>query len=192
MAEVEGDYPTSEKVLRLLGIGAFLALSIVAPGLPLIFAPKYKRDYKKWKKFDPNRLKQTVNRLKERGFITTSEKEGQIVVEITKEGRKQILKYDLEEMEIKVPNRWDGKWRFVIFDIPNKKKIARDLFRKKLKELGFFHLQRSVFVHPFPCQKEIRFLRTVWEIEPYVFFFIAGYLEDDKWLRSKFSRFGIF
>jgi len=187
MAEAEGDYPTPEKVLRLLGIGAFLAFSVVMPGLPLAFAPRKRSDYKKWKKFDPNRLKQTVNRLKERGLISVAEENGKVVVKITKEGKKQVLKYDLEEMEIKRPVRWDGKWRFVIFDIPNKKRLASNIFRKKLKELGFFHLQRSIFVHPFPCEKEIKFLRVIWEIEPYVRLATVDHFEGEELVRLKFG-----
>lgn len=187
MTAVEGDYPTPEKVLRLLGVGAFLAFSILMPGLPLALVPKYRSDYGKWKKFDPNRLKQTINRLKDRGFITIAEEDRKTIVKITKEGRRQILKYDLEKMKIKVPKRWDGKWRFVIFDIPNKKRIAGDLLRRKLKDLGFFHLQRSIFVHPFPCEREIKFLRVIWEVEPYVRLVTVDHFEGEELVRLKFG-----
>lgn len=187
MAEAEGDYPTPEKVLRFLGIGAFLAFSMVMPGLPLAFAPKKRNDYKKWKKFDPNRLKQTVNRLKERGLVTTSEENGKMVVKVTKEGEQQILKYKVDEMKIKRPARWDGKWRFVIFDIPNKRRKTSNLFRQKLKDLEFFHLQKSIFVHSFPCEKEIKFLRILWEIEPYVRLVTVDHFEGEGLVRLKFG-----
>lgn len=187
MSGVDGDYPTPEEVLRLLGIGAFLTLSFVMPGLPMVLASQYKKDYKKWQKFDRRRLKQTIDRLKDRGLVSIAEEGKKAVVKITKEGRQQILKYDLDKMEIKRPARWDRRWRFIIFDIPNKKRMASNLFRKKLKELGFFHLQRSIFVHPFPCEKEIKFLRVIWEIEPYVRLVTVNHFEGEELARLKFG-----
>jgi len=43
---------------------------------------------------------------------------------------------------------WDKKWRLVVFDIPEKNRLARDALRKKLKELGFAPLQRSTWISP--------------------------------------------
>lgn len=40
---------------------------------------------------------------------------------------------------------WDGKWRVVIWDIPEKRRMARDLLRYKLKQLGFSQLQKSIW-----------------------------------------------
>ena len=37
-----------------------------------------------------------------------------------KEGEKKALKFKLDEMEIKKPAKWDGEWRIVIFDIPER------------------------------------------------------------------------
>ena len=47
----------------------------------------------------------------------------------------------------------------VIFDIAQIKKIYREAFRGKLKDLGFRSLQKSVWVHPYKCQAEIELLR---------------------------------
>lgn len=181
------EYPSTEKVLKLLGGGAFLALALLMPGLPLILKPKYKKDYRKWQKFDPNRLKQTINRLKDRGMVTVVEEGNQAIVKIAKEGKEELLRYDLDRMRIKRPVRWDKKWRFVIFDIPNEKRTVSDLFRRKLKDLDFFHLQRSIFVHPFPCEKEIKFLRVIWEIEPFVRYLVVDRFEGEELVSLKFG-----
>ena len=51
---------------------------------------------------------------------------------------------------------WDGKWRFVVFDIPEKERNFRDVVRRRLKELDFKQLQRSVWFSPLPLRKMIK------------------------------------
>lgn len=51
---------------------------------------------------------------------------------------------------------WDGKWRIVIWDIPEKRRIARDLLRHKLKWLGFNQLQKSIWVTKKNCTPLLR------------------------------------
>jgi len=43
---------------------------------------------------------------------------------------------------------WDGRWRIVIFDIPEKERRIRDNLRNKLTGLGFGQLQESVYISP--------------------------------------------
>src|SRR3990167_2211250 len=64
--------------------------------------------------------------------------------------------------------KWDKKWRVVIFDIPEKSRMARDALRRKLKELEFRELQKSVFVHPYECKKEIDFIIEFFNLRHYV------------------------
>jgi len=51
--------------------------------------------------------------------------------------------------------KWDNLWRIIIFDISEDKRAAREALRQKLKKFGFYHLQKSVFVFPYDCEKEI-------------------------------------
>jgi len=65
----------------------------------------------------------------------------------------------IDDLEIAKQKKWDKKWRLVIFDIAQIKKIYREAFRGKLKDLGFRSLQKSVWVHPYECQVEIELLK---------------------------------
>lgn len=47
------------------------------------------------------------------------------------------------------PSRWDGKWRIVLFDIPEGKRPIRDYIRSVLKRYGFKEFQRSMWVWPY-------------------------------------------
>ena len=56
---------------------------------------------------------------------------------------------------------WDGSWRFVIFDLPEKYKVKRNILRDKLYELGFGQMQKSIYISPFDFVKDmIEFLQN--------------------------------
>ena len=82
----------------------------------------------------------------------------------------------LERIQIRDFNRrrkWDGWWRIVIFDIAEDKRAARDALRRKLKNFGFYSLQKSVFVSPFDCQKEVSALADFFEANDDIEYIIA-------------------
>ena len=90
---------------------------------------------------------------------------GKVKIELTKGGQRLVRMYDLDKMRLSRPKKWDGFWRIITYDIPSSKRKASDAFREKLKDLGLFQLQKSVWVSPFECLAEIEFLGAVFEIE---------------------------
>ena len=90
---------------------------------------------------------------------------GKVRIELTDRGNKLIRLYDLENMKLKIPPRWDGTWRMVIYDIPTHQKKASDALREKIKELGLYQLQRSVWISPYECLGEIEFLCSIFDID---------------------------
>jgi CRISPR-associated endonuclease Cas2 len=83
----------------------------------------------------------------------------QLYISLTKEGKKKAGRYQIDDLKIAKPSRWDGKWRLLIFDIEDKQKLKREALRGKLKELGLFQLQKSVWICPYFFRKEIGILR---------------------------------
>jgi len=74
-------------------------------------------------------------------------------------------------LKIAKPKKWDGKWRVFIFDIPSYPKIynkAREALRDKIKTLGFFQLQKSVWVYPYECEDEILFLAEIYNVQKFI------------------------
>ena len=49
---------------------------------------------------------------------------------------------------------WDGQWRMILFDVPQKKASARTRLRRSLAERGFGYLQNSVWITPDPLTGE--------------------------------------
>lgn len=85
--------------------------------------------------------------------------------------------------------KWDNKWKLVIFDIPEKKRTERNILRSLLKRKGFVRLQNSVFVSPYVDFKVLDFVRKTLGISQYVSFLEAesAKTEDDSKLRDRFN-----
>ena len=119
--------------------------------------------------------------------METETKNDYQIVKITDAGRRRILKYSLNKLEIKKPKHWDGKWRLVSYDIPKDKYSRRDTFRAYLETWGFYPLQESVFLHAYPCEKEVGFLREYFGVGGEVRIFTVEEIEDDEPFREFFG-----
>lgn len=158
---------TKQKVLLLLQAGIVLSLS-PSPRKQFWVLKQLKKE---WRNINRQYLYRIIREFKYERLVDWKEKEdGSIAVVLTENGKRLALKFNFEEMFIKKPASWDGKWRTVLYDIPEKKKKAREAFRKKIKELGFYELQKSVFVYPFPCKDEIDFVVEFFEIRNFVYY----------------------
>lgn len=82
-----------------------------------------------------------VGRLKQKGWVETIKNEGKVIVNLTSKGQNQLA----IERALK-SDKWDGKFRVVIFDIPEKNRKVRDILRWRLKAWGFKYLQKSLWV----------------------------------------------
>ena len=74
-----------------------------------------------------------------------------------------------------------------MFDIPHDHKIARDAFRTKLEDLKFYSLQKSVFITPYPCEKEIEFIATVFDVRKHVLILYVSRFEGEEKLKHHFG-----
>ncbi len=175
---------TKQKVLLLLFTGVILGFS----KSPKNYFKILDSAAKNWKDIERKRLSAVVKEFYEERLVDFREKEdGTIKVVLTKDGKKRALEYQFDEIKIKTPEKWDGKWRMVIFDIPERKKKAREALRKKLKELNFMELQKSVFIHSYECENEIDFIVECFEVRPHVRFLRVDSFTNEEQFRLKFK-----
>lgn len=176
-------------VLKLVGAGAFLAASFMAPNLPKAFKPLISdtNDYEAWKRFNFRYLKRTLQRLEKERLVEIKNEDNMQIVEITNKGRKRILKCALDELTIEKPKSWDGQWRLVSYDIPGKLKNVREIFNSYLRTWSFYPVHESVFLHAYPCVKEVGFLREYLGIGKYVRIFKVSAIENDQQFRDFFG-----
>lgn len=187
--------PKVRAVILLLGAGAILAGAILIPTLPMAAKPlidfykkkERQKDLKVWNRFNQPRLKQVLKRLQDQKEVEIFEKEGETVVRLTEKGKHKFLKYQLEEMIIEKPATWDGRWRVIIYDINKNKKTLSEVFRRMLKKLEFFRLQKSVYLTPYPCSKEIEFLKNYYGLSGEVLYLEVERLENEKAYKEYFA-----
>ena len=124
---------------------------------------------------------------KKQKLVKIQEHDGDQVVTLTKNGKRRVLKYSLGDLTIDKQKNWDGKWRLVLYDVSNNRRVLRDLFREMLKSLGFYQLQESVWIYPYPCENQISFLREYYGVGNEVIYVVAKKLEDDTPYRTYFG-----
>ena len=173
-----------QKVLLLLLGGLALGLS----GSPKTYFKVLGGIAEDWKEIERRALKRSVSSLYGVGMVKEKRnKDGTFTITLTKRGKKHALKYDMDKMKIKKPKRWDGKWRMVLFDIPEIHKKEREALRFRIKKLGFCEFQKSVFIYPYDCKKEIGYIVEFHGIEKFVRFVVADSLDNEKELKKHFS-----
>lgn len=182
-------YARVADILKLVGVGVFVAGSLVIPNLPLALKPfvRNNKDYEVWKRFNIPYLKRTLSRLEKQKLVEITEEDNLQIVKITEAGKRRILKFAIDELAVEKPKIWDGRWTLVSYDLPSKLKNERKKFLEYLKAWGFYPLQESVFLHAYPCQKQIDFLRAYLGIGKFVRLFTVAKIEDDKLFREFFG-----
>lgn len=190
----KNNYPSTKDIIYLLGVETLLAGSIFLPGLGIIaqavYKAKQKSDWKKsqkeWQKFNVYLLKRNLKRLKEQKVVEIIEENGNEVIKLTEKGHIQYLKYKLEEISLK-GKPWDGKWRVIIYDVGKLKKNAQENFRRILRQINFYRLQKSVYLTPYQCMKEIQYLREYFSIGDEVLVLEISKIENEEIYKKYFG-----
>ena len=70
--------------------------------------------------------------------------------------------------------KWSGAWLIVVFDIPEKQRRARNIFRLYLKAKKFGKFQESVWISPYQrYRSEVESMRNQYRLKPFVFTFLT-------------------
>ncbi|TSC95060.1 MAG: hypothetical protein CEN87_72 [Parcubacteria group bacterium Licking1014_1] len=182
---------TKDALLILAAVG-LLAIAATSP----FFLINIARGIVKYKKYNERgnkvtneaNLAKSLSGLNKNKIIIIKNKKDKFTVKLTKKGKKIVKEILFEGMKIEKQKIWDKKWRIVIFDIPEqKKRHMRDAMRQKLQRIGFYQLQKSVWVHPYPCEKEVQLLCEVFSINPFVNIITAEKIYDDDILLECFK-----
>lgn len=135
-----------------LGIQVFLSPSLYAnlpSGGTNFFDDEEFGKKKRKAKYKEITIRQSLRRLEKLGFVEIKKSK----YELTEKGR-ELIGYVMSRKKIK-KQKWDGKYRVVIFDIPEKKKDIRDWLRWELNLMNYKKLQNSVFIGKYPLPDDI-------------------------------------
>lgn len=171
-------------ILLWLAVGGMVAIAATSP----YFSVNLVKSLHKGKQYKRKSLYDTFSRLRREGYLEIKHSNNQMYVYLTKEGEKKAGRLQVNSLEIKKPKKWDGIWRVVIFDISQLRRITREAFRGRIRELGFYPLQKSVWVHPYECEYEIRVLQEFFGLSTKELQLIkANEIWDDHILKKTFK-----
>ncbi|MCK9344511.1 MAG: hypothetical protein M0P64_00100 [Candidatus Pacebacteria bacterium] len=142
---------------------------------------------KEWQKIHRNSLNRAIRSLYESKLVETKDNhDGTLTLVLSKEGKRLALTYDIQNMGIKTPAKWDSKWRIVMFDVPERYKKTREALRMHFKNMEFYEFQKSVFVHPYPCAKEIEYLMEFYQARKFIRLIVATEIDNALELKRHF------
>ena len=125
-----------------------------------------------------------VRKLKRRGLVAIINQGGDRFIQLTQKGQLNIL---FAKASIKPMKRWDNNWRIVTFDVPESCRSERNQLRLLLKRNNFYKLQASVFISPYPLNREaISYLEQSGLIA-YIRIVRIDEMDNDQSLRAHFG-----
>lgn len=180
--------PVVDDLLRFLVGGGVITTALFAPGVANVANTALTRYFQKIdKRRQQKELKRILYYMKQQGLITPTSDDYEHGLRITKKGRLRLKEAEFEHLVIPSPETWDQQWRIVFFDIPERFRMGRRQLIFKLKMLGFVQLQRSVWVHPFPCRKEIELVATTYSLQKYISYVEASSIDNQTVLEKRFK-----
>ncbi|MDO8569412.1 MAG: hypothetical protein Q7R89_01345 [bacterium] len=166
-------------ILQTIAIAGVLSVVLVAPNVVEaltklgIFPNKRQKEY----------ISSSASKLVKRGLLFYNGKHYQL----TSQGESLLRRWQFADFRLKTPKKWDKKWRVMIFDIPEKKRKARDDLTLLFRQAGIRRLQNSVWIYPYDCEDIITLLKTDFGIGKFLLYMIVDELENDKYLREEFG-----
>ena len=169
-------------VLGALALTGAIAVIAIAPALPAAIASivgSRRIGYQ---------ARTTVGRLAQKGFVQFEKRNGIKYARITPQGQRMIaIEQAKAALAIRQKRRWDRRYRMVVFDIPQKRRIVRDKLRDLMREAGFYRLQQSVWVHPYDCEELIALTKADLRLGGSVVYAIVEEIENDGRIKDYFG-----
>ena len=174
-------------MLMFVALGGVAFGGAVVPGI-LKAIKDFEMPKEKSEKYNKIQINNAIMNLKRQKLIVIiKEKNGKGQVKLTNKGRKRLLEFSLDTVKIKKPKKWDGKWRIVMFDIPNELNSARESLRRKIKELDLYQFQKSAWICPYECEDEILFIAEAFDVQKYVEIITAEKFLHEEIVKKKFK-----
>lgn len=159
-------------ILIVAALGGVLAVGIMAPNLFRVFGMNKSERSNRITYEGYRHLRRSFYHVKKEKFVESIVMRNGVVKWRLTELGKERLRYALGEKVTYNPlpklASWDGKYRVVLFDIPENHIHGRNALRYAMQSLGFYQFQKSAWVHPFQCKREITEIASRFDIKQYV------------------------
>ncbi len=180
---------TSEIIDNFLTFVVFsgsLALTIVAPNALVALEKPLLRFLNRQSKTEAKRI---ARYLKQQKIVNvTPNDDDSFRVTLTEGGKKRAYRAYFEKLNV-TDEKWDKKWRVLIFDIPEKHKTTRDYIRFHLRRIGFKPLQKSVFAYPYQVDEFIAVMYELFpNVKPYFSYMTVSEIDQHNALVKQFKH----
>lgn len=173
-------------VLRFTVTSGAIAAGLLIPNLLIGLEKPFAVFWKHLDKREREReLRRVVSYMKSNQLLRGDYEHG---LQITDKGRQRLEESDFEKLAVKPRKKWDRTWRLVIYDIPEEHKQGRNALTAKLNKLGFYQLQRSAWLHPFPCRQVIEAITARYKIDRYASYIKTAHIDNQKPIVNKFQK----
>lgn len=124
------------------------------------------------------KTKSTLNSLVKEEYITEVKADDKKTYQLTDKG------YDVLSLEFPfcrfLRSSWDGRWRILSYEIPEKKREIRDKLRREVSGWGLGPWHRSFWLTPHPIIPNLKTLVSEKEEEQYVQAFESEHVFGDR------------
>lgn len=165
----------TKNILSFVGAAGAVSFFVLFPGLAKLIGPMTRMRQSRY----VGLVNQALKRLERGGIIEINMRGGNKFVSLTPQGWSVVNKIEVGKLKVKIPKRWDEKWRIVIFDVKEKEKIIRNRLRDTLRGLGFKKLQHSVWLYPYPCDNAVELIRRAYGLGHDVLYFTSERFPGD-------------
>lgn len=121
---------------------------------------------------NPQAVRAAISRMYKQNWITNRKEGNKSFYSLTEQGIKRMDEAAGRIYRID-PAKWDGKWRMVLYTIPEEKRQIRDELRKELSWSGLGLLSNSIWVTPNDLSSQINDIIEKYGIKDFVHFFIS-------------------
>ena len=166
-------------VLGTVAVAGVLSVAVIAPNVLVAMKDLGMLPAKRQKEF----IRASRERLVRQGMLAYHDG----LLRLTPKGERELRRLRLTEFAIKKPRHWDGRWRVLIFDIPEHRRGTRDKIRLTLRAMGFVRLQQSVWIYPYDCEDIVALLKADFKIGKDLLYMIVEVLEYDTPVRKIFG-----
>jgi len=130
-----------------------------------------------------------LKNLERKQILYLEEKDDKVFVYLKNKNHPKIIEYSIRTLLDfkKKKKKWDGRWFMVFFDVPEIQRNKRNYLRDFLKKLGFYQYQKSVYIFPYECEKEVALIKKIVEGAKYMKYIIAEKIEDENKIKQYFG-----
>jgi DNA-binding transcriptional regulator PaaX len=130
------------------------------------------------------RIIDTVALLARQGYVSVGILDNEKVFKITERGKARLKAHQVSKDGLNIPERWDGRWYLVTFDIPEAKKVTRNQLILTLKRHGFINYTKGLWLIPYNPTKLIASLRKQLGLKTEIKLIIAQAIDNETRYRK--------